>query len=388
MYSKKSTNGFLNALIRKSIHLANVVIPKNNKIIYLRSSFMYPDNIQAVLDYMLTQELNTKYKIICVGNGFDGYNNPNLIKIRDKTSKALWYFFRSKFVIYDIGIFYSIPAIKKQITINLWHGTSLKRIGFYESHDKPYRTSTYAISYSTLFAKKISKAFGIPIDNVLITGEPRNDYLFSPADNDALAESGIPVSDSVKYVIWMPTFRQSKNHDVNNGKKYEFGFPFINSENISKLNECAKKNNLILILKWHGSQILPEKVGSFSNLVFLTTENVAKNNIPFYSIVSRCSALITDYSSIYVNYAVLNRPMCFAYDDIDEYIKDRGFMFKEVEKIMPGFKAHNFSDLISFLESVASGNDDYVYERERMRLVLNQYNDNNNSKRLVDFLNL
>ena len=374
---------------RSIIHFLNLVIPKKKDMLMLRSSFKYPDNIQAVLDYLLTSKIGEKYKIVCVGSGFDGYRSDNIIIVKDRTIKALFYFFVSKIVIWDVGVFYSSAAIKKQISVNLWHGTSLKKIGFYEGKEHPYRTSTYAIAYSSLFAEKISYAFGIPLDDVIISGEPRNDYLFNPVSDNVLLSLGIPVNDTCKYIIWMPTFRQSKNHNVNNGKKYELGFPFLTKNYLNTLNQCAHDANVVMILKWHGSQILPlEEMGMYTNLVFLTTEMIAEIDIPFYRIVARCDALITDYSSIYVNYMVLDRPICFAYDDMEEYINDRGFMFDDVESIMPGFKAHSLEDIYLFVDRIANGVDDYIDVRKKISVELNKYSDNKNSERLVKQLGL
>ena len=368
----------------------NIIIPKNKRFICFRSAFQYPDNIQAVLDALIKSGKDKKYKLICIGNGFDNYHQNNIVKVKDKTVKAMLYFFISKYVVWDVGIFYSVPAIKSQISLNLWHGTSLKKIGFYEEEEKPYRTSTYAIAYSPLFAEKISHAFDIPLHDVLVTGEPRNDYFAVQAADEILLKCNIPVGKDYRYVIWMPTFRQSKNHNVNNGKKYEFGIPLLNSDNIDSLDKCAAANKVIIILKWHGSQILPKQLNrdKYSNLVFLTNDQLVACGIPFYSLVSRCHALITDYSSIYVNYMVLDRPICFAYDDFEEYVKDRGFMFDNIDEIMPGFKARSFDDILRFVEDTAKGEDRFKKIRHAKASLLNTYVDFNNGKRVIDALKL
>ncbi len=379
-------------IVQKLVTFINVIVPKNKKYVFLRSYFPYPDNIQAILDEMIAEGINKDKTIICAGNGFETYRGIQNVKLIGTSHlRGILWFLVSKYAIWDSAIYFNVPANKKQVSVNVWHGVSLKKIGFYANEKaKPYRMSTYATSYSDMFAKVVSKAFGIPLEAVTTTGEPRNDYLFTPATDQEMEKVGIPMKKGYKYVIWMPTFRQSKNHPVNNGKVYEFGFPFLSSTNIVELNEFAKKNNIILIMKWHGSQILPAEkdFGQLTNLVFLTTDMIAEQGISFYRVVSRCDALITDYSSIYVNYMVLDRPICFAFDDVEEYIADRGFMFDDIEAIMPGFKARSMEDIFGFIEKLSQGEDEYKAVRAEMSSILNRYNDNKNSARLLEVMGL
>lgn len=379
-------------IVKWLLTLINMIIPKRNKYIFFRSYFPYPDNIQAVIDEIVKNDLNQKYKIICAGRGFEKYKNQLNFKIIDESYlKGLFWYFLSKYVIWDSSLYLNLRSISSQISVNLWHGVSLKKIGFYEDPSaKPYRMSTYAVTYSSFFAKVVSKAFCIPKEYVLTTGEPRNDYLFHPVDGTVFDNLKIQFDKKNKYIIWMPTFRQSKNHAVNNGKLYEFGFPFLNSGNIGFLNDYCANNNVVLILKWHGSQILPKNISTdkLTNIFFLTTDAIANNQIPFYSLVAECDALITDYSSIYVNYLILNKPICFAYDDMDEYIKDRGFMFEDVYSIMPGKHAKSFDDVIGFVDDCSKGIDNYEKVRLHVNNVLNEHNDDKNAYRLLKVLGL
>lgn len=376
----------LRKMMRKTIWLINCIFPKKKNRIMLRSAFRYPDNIQAVLEALLAR--SNDYTVFCVGNGFEAYNDKRIIKYTLNSIKAVFSYFSCKYVIYDSAIFLESPPVNKQIAINLWHGLSLKKIGYYENENtKKYRTATFGVTYSPLFAEKMANAFAIPPTCILCTGEPRNDYLFNPAPDSMLKDIGIPIKPDCKYVIWMPTYRQSKFHDDNDGALYEYGFPLLNSENISSLHDFCVNNNIVLILKWHGSQILPSmQKHEWENFCFLTSEKITECRIPFYRVVARCDALITDYSSIFVNYMVLDRPICFAYDDMDEYIKNRGFMFEDVTSIMPGMHVHSMEGLYSFLAGIE--NDEYMELRSRMRTTLNSYNDNRNCERLLDFLRI
>lgn len=375
----------------KIIETINSIVPKKNSI-YLFSTFLYKDNIHAILDEILRNKINDEYVIFCDGPAFTNYSENNVVKITHGSLKSMTAFWTSKYVFYDIGIYGQIKGGKNQFLVNTWHGTSLKRIEYFleKNHRKGMPPlCSYSIAYSKFFQPIIEKAFGLDSDHVLITGEPRNDYLFEDEKKQIIQKLGIDNKDK-KIVIWMPTWRQNKERqDENDGAIYQLGIPLIDFEGLALLNDVCLKNNVVLIIKWHGLQESSSiDESDYPAIRFLTSEDVAKTNEPLYHLVGCCDALITDYSSIYVNYLVLNRPICFAYDDIDQYKCNRGFMFDDVESIMPGDHVHDIEGIIHFISNLGVDNKEERVFRERINELLNAYSDNRNSFRLLQTLGL
>ena len=381
-----------NKLLATMIRILNGIIPKSLKKIYLFSTFLYKDNIQAILDEMIQDGFIDRYLVYCDGPAFSTYNHKNVFHVKHGTLKSFLAFFMSKYVIYDIGIYGQIKGGKNQYLVNTWHGTSLKRIEYYL--EKNMRKGmpplcTYSIAYSDFFKPVIQKAFGLDEEHVLVSGEPRNDYLFSENKSAILGKLGI----THKYrslVIWMPTWRQNREHlEENDGESYPYGIPFLTESSLDELNKECVKNDCLLIIKWHGLQdqgsICKE---NYPGILFLTSEDIAKTNMPLYYLVGCCDGLITDYSSIYVNYAVLNRPICFAYDDIESYKNNRGFMFENVEDIMPGYHVHSMGGIIDFIHDTVNNVDRYISKREETEKKLNTFSDDKNSYRLLKQLGI
>lgn len=373
------------------IRLLNILIPKKENQIYLRSHYEYRDNIHAILDELLKR---SKQHYVIYGDGvvFKEYVSNGVRYVKPGSLKSLLAFLRSKYVFNDGGMFLNTKPLKSQIIVNSWHGVSLKKIGYYlkgYNNDSYEPTSTFVVTYSEFFADVMSKAFAVNRNNVLLTGEPRNDYFFRPVSPNPLMSIGIDKEKFRYVVIWMPTYRQNSVDSTSDGALYEYGIPLINSSNLNTLNEFCKTNNILLIIKWHGLQSNEKGKGLvFSNVRFLTSKDIGEARISLNEIVGQCDCLITDYSSVYVNYLVLNKPICFAYDDIEEYKKNRGFMFENVESIMPGYHTNTFNGLMAFLTDFSLGNDLYVDDRKRVNDLLNKYSDGNNSKRLLMELGL
>ena len=185
----------------------------------------------------------------------------------------------------------------------------------------------------------------------------------------------------------MPTYRQNKVDGTKDGKEYSYGFPFLNNDNILKLDSFCKDNKMTLVLKWHGLQNCSACLQT-ENIVFVTSDDLAKYDESLNSFLSISDALITDYSSVFINYLLLNMPICFAYDDMEFYKNNRGFMFDDIESCMPGFKAESFESLLDFLTEISHGIDSTKSTRIDKLPFFNKYMDNQNSLRLLKYLGI
>ena len=88
-----------------------------------------------------------------------------------------------------------------------------------------------------------------------------------------------------------------------------------------------------------------------------------------------CSdALITDLSSVYIDYLMLNRPLGFFMYSVKNY--SRGFNIDNFEEYLPGEKIYSLDDLIHFVKNVCCNNDAYEDERMRINGILNPPKDN------------
>ena len=91
-----------------------------------------------------------------------------------------------------------------------------------------------------------------------------------------------------------------------------------------------------------------------------------------YPFLTFTDFLITDYSSIYFDYLMLNREIIFIPYDFENYTKNRELYFS-YETITPGVKYSNFTDFISHLSSI----EKLDYSKERVQLKKLLYDDYN-----------
>ncbi|MEN6292486.1 MAG: CDP-glycerol glycerophosphotransferase family protein [Methanobacterium sp.] len=120
----------------------------------------------------------------------------------------------------------------------------------------------------------------------------------------------------------------------------------------------------------------------FTNIKKVTDEDIPVTHT-LYNLLGESDALITDYSSVYIDYLLLDKPIGFMYDDLEEYRKARGFIFEPITDYMPGMKMSNLDQLIIFINNICVGIDNYKNDRNKVNLMFNKFMDDQSSFRFI-----
>ena len=369
----------------------NKFIPKNDKAILFFSTTNLYDNSEALFKHFIDNGYNEKYQIICaLKNPEDykalGYKNVKFISV----FASIWSIMRSKYIFYHNEMLAIMPT-KKQVSVDFWHATTFKKINKTIDPDYRYDFFTYITATSELYRPIFAESFGCELERVIINGHPRNDYLFD--DVDEISKLDVEPQKYNKIFVWMPTYRFSFN-EVQRDTDWEFltesGLPiFATISDVEALNEKLKENNSLLILKLHHAQNMEKfNYSSHSNILCLTNPELDEKGIHFYSLLKQTDALITDYSSVFFDYLLLDKPMAFTIDDIDSYSGNRGFVFDNPLDYMPGAKMKNADDFYKFIEDTVNGVDDYKAERADINEKVNFYKDDKSCERIIKFVGI
>lgn len=379
---KEKTKRILSTFLKMFNILNRQTFKRENRIV-LYSNRGFRDNLKAIYDYMIENNYNDKYIIICSVNDYKDYKHLNLKNVKFINNYlGMYYFLTSKYFFYTHGK-YPIKPSKKQIVVNLWHGTPLKKIGNLEEHQKDidYNFFTYVLATSDKFSHIMQQAFGCEKNQVKICGHPRNDLIFNPVYEET--EKG------KKLVLWLPTHRNYDGEEML-GSESNGNIPiFSNHEKMEILNDKLEKLEMKLIIKLHPTQIFKgDGYKEYNNIKIWSEKEFSLKKYHLYQLLGSSDALITDYSSVYFDYLLLNRPIAFTINDIDLYTKERGFIFEEPEKLMPGFKIKTEKDFYAFLKSLSDDFDPYEEKRVQVNKLVNYYTDGHNSKRVLDMVGI
>lgn len=105
-----------------------------------------------------------------------------------------------------------------------------------------------------------------------------------------------------------------------------------------------------------------------------------------YEYLNAADVLITDYSSVYFDYLLLDRPILFTDSDAGCYGENRGFISEPVDFWRPGPVVHTFDRLIGELEGAVKGQDTYQETRSKLMPFVHRYQDAGSSQRLIDLM--
>ncbi|MFE0255037.1 CDP-glycerol glycerophosphotransferase family protein [Streptomyces sp. NPDC059010] len=265
--------------------------------------------------------------------------------------------------------------------IQTWHGSALKRMGFDEAGWKLKSRPEQAEQQRTLDrfdhflirsehdVRTLAKAFRLREKTLLRVGYPRNDELVAArgaTERSALAdELGIPADKKV--LLYAPTFRQQ------GGRR--FALPF-------DVDRFAEEfgDEYVLLVRAHylNHVVLPPSVRG--RVIDVSDHHDVT------PLLALADALITDYSSVMFDYALLDRPMLFFPHDYEEYVHEgRGTYFDLLERA-PGPVVRTEDELHSVLreQSLEEQTVKYASARERFVADFGEYDEGTAAQRIVD----
>jgi CDP-glycerol glycerophosphotransferase len=277
-------------------------------------------------------------------------------KVVKKNSFAYYYYLsKAKYWVFNHKMPEYLVKKSDQIYLQTWHGTPLKRLAhdlpdtgltYYRSkqsyqemltsYDKDSQLWDYLISPNPFSTAVFASAFQFPKDKILETGYPRNDVLISPSATEIKqikAKFNLP--QDKKIILYAPTWRDN----AYNLKGYTFDLQIDFAKWQEKLGD-----QYLVIFKPH--YLISNQLEVPSD--FVRTLPATADITDLY-LISDC--LITDYSSVFFDYANLNRPIYFYMPDIESYQEElRGF-YLEVPKELPNDICQTEADLLEAISS-------------------------------------
>jgi len=368
----------------------------NNKMI-LFSSFngkSYADSPKAIYKYMKDDERFKDYIFIWAAQDPDKYealkNEKNTILVKQGSKKYEEYFSTAKYWFCNHRVLDHIKPKKDQIYVQCWHGTPLKKLGYdltngnnalnttnemkfkYKSDAKKFK---YMLSPSKFATEKFISAFNLKDlnkeDCIIEEGYPRNDFLFNYTDEDLENIKEKLGIDNInkKIILYAPTWRDDQH-------KSGIGYTYEQKLDFDKLKEKIG-NEYIILFRAHYFVANKFNFEKYKGFVYDVSGYDDINELYIISDI-----LITDYSSVFFDYANLKRPIIYYMYDFDEYKNDlRGF-YIDIDDL-PGkivMKEDDLVDQVLNIEKEFKYDDKYKRFNEKY----NYLDDGNASKRVVN----
>jgi len=377
------------------VPLSYLIPKKNNLICFVgRDSGYFLDNVKYQFLYLanLNKSDHEFYFLTQNRNTYDILKKNRLNVLYYPGIKSFIKILKTKIVVVDnwtwiFGTKYHL--FFNSAKIQLWHGIPLKKIELNNPVETEKAKSVFnklknilggrfpvyelLISTSEYFTDKSFKP-AISCKNIIETGYPRNDIFFNELDKLNTIESNIEIinrsttlkNEGNKIIVYCPTFRDM-NEDVLTEKILD----------LKKLSDFALGNKLIFILKFHPNPDFNYQKNEYPNIVFYD------NNLDIYPLLPLTDLLITDYSSIFFDYLLLNKPIIFFPYDFERYItSDRELDF-DYDSLTPGPKCYNQTELEKeILVLLINGKDSHGKKRQEIADLAFKHKDGLSSERI------
>ena len=373
------------ALYRAKMTLDAPVSPVDEKLVYFQtfSGRGYSDSPKAIYEYMKNAPEYEDYRFVWSFREPEKFGDiaddrTAVVKYRSKADNIALR--TAKYWITNYRMLDHQHPRKNQVYVQCWHGTPLKRLGYdLQSSDnsmnsiqeirEKYRTDAekfkYILSPSAFTTEKFATAWNLvetgQTDKILEEGYPRNDRLINhqPEERNSIRKKlGV---DSKKVILYAPTWRDNQ-HTSGEGYTYKTEVDF------DKLRD-ELGDEYIILFRAHYLVANSFDFEKYKDFV-VDVSNYSDINDLYIA----ADLLITDYSSVFFDYANLHKPMIFYMYDLKEYANElRGFYITLEE--LPGPIVENEEDLITEIKEI----DDWSLD-EKYRAFNKKYNPKDDGK--------
>ncbi len=262
---------------------------------------------------------------------------------------------------------YEMTGRPDRIVVNLWHGIPLKRIVLMGEQSGRFtklwfrqifsRKYTYILTTSRELIPIMAQSFGVPESKVKVWGQPRDDAVLK-GDRKQELEELFALPEDATCVLYAPTYRDTEATRL---------FPFADFVP-EDLESYLAQNEMHIFIRLHlDEQNKGEEIPRLAHVHMLGEDLL--DDITEY--LNCFAILVTDYSSIYFDYLLLDRPIIFLPYDQDSYLKQRGLNF-DYEKVTPGPKPRTQQELVACLETCRQGQEAYALSRKKVRAFFHQ----------------
>ena len=368
-------------IVNLPLYWLSIVIPRNKNIWIFGAWFgqKYADNCKTLFEFVLKND--KQIRAIWLTKNKDVYK-----RLREE-GKEVYFIYSIKGYFYSMLAGYYIVSsglvdINKYVKggsvkiINLWHGTPLKMIGCDQNKNFNYRNKqasfalklksyifpflkndyNYVLSSSKKIGTLLKSAFMVTEEQIINLGYPRNDVL------KERVESG------KKTILFLPTFR-----DVS-------GFNIFENFDSKMFNEFLEKNGAVFYYKLHPADSNNKNNPQDTNIINLDS------NIDLYEFLKSVDILLTDYSSIYFDFLLTQKPIVFTPFDIDTYISKDRRLYYDYESVTPGPKCRNWQEVIGEIDDLLQGKDSYLAQREVLNREFNENRSFDSTQKVYQFI--
>lgn len=349
------------------------------------------DNPYAIFLELLERQEFSNFKHIWVIDDFednqpiiDAYKGrPNIAFVQYRSKEYVEALATAKYLVNNTTFQKFFSKRPEQVYINTWHGTPIKAMGYDVAEGNYAAANTvrnflcadYLLSANNQMTRMYLHSYKmqeIYTGEILEEGYPRNDLLVRTSLEGIkrkLEAYGIQLQENKKIILYAPTWREIApgRAVVNPSELLEV------KDRLEAALDCEKYQ---ILIKPH--QLVYKRLKDMAEYKGLLVPATIDAN----ELMSVVDIMISDYSSIFLDYMTLERPILFYIPDLEEYKQTRGLDIMPED--LPGPTSSRLEDIIDAIQNMEQAQEQYRESYSAMREEMCPYENGQSSRRVVD----
>lgn len=296
----------------------------------------------------------------------------------------------ARLVVFTHGLPGALGPSRRRAVVNVWHGMPLKRIRGEDMifGNDPIRAQLTCAT-SAFWCAKLAEEFRQPLSSIRAVGLPRNDRMLRPVDRAAQVRA-LGLDPDRPVVTMLPTYRSSPLYPGKWEGVETDTISQVPGLDVPELAALAGELDVQLVVKPHPATYWARtRSERHDDLLVVSNAGLADAGLTLADLLAVTDVLVTDYSSVWIDYVLLDRPMVFVLPDLEAYVGNRGFCVDNALDLLPGPRVETADELAAALrETVARlrGRDPDPYADARTESIELHHDvrDDRSAARLLD----
>lgn len=321
------------------------------------------DHVWLVVDPASRQRIEADLRRYERTGGVD-----SAVRVLDRHSwRGYWAWLRSGCTFHTHGSYAMNRSAHRRRIVSLWHGMPIKVIGALNTLTPNPRPNfgTLHVATSAMYRCVIAAAFRASIDDVVVAGLPRSDVLTRPSPLAPDAEqvrSSLGIPPTHRLVVWMPTYRSEGAH-ASSATPHSF-IDDIADDRWRRIGELAARHHTTVLVKLHPFDPANRTVRQprSANIRVINSDDFLLAGIELYDLLAESDGIISDVSSVMIDYIVTDRPIGIIGFDPSTYHRDVVF---PVRALQQSARIHDLRDdeaLVDFFERAGGAVAEAVHD--------------------------
>ncbi len=343
------------------------VIPKNKRLILFSAWFgeKYSDNSKFLFDYMRENSCYTVYWYTKNRSLYEELTKKHIPVLYAKSWKAIWYQCRAIMCVSTVQTSdFNCLFLNNCYYLDLGHGFPGKPTGlmqptvnknwvkWFQFTKKGLRYYETAASYFTVVYT--GPCYDVQPDHFVFSNKPRIDVLFDKELRKGFNASIDKIKSNKRLITYLPTHRSCGKKVMDISKIFD-----LNSLQLF----CEQTDSVFLIKKhfYHNSE--STDLIKYPNIFDVTSEEIDTEVL-----LAQSDVLVTDFSSCFIDFLALNRPILFYAYDYDDYMANERDYYWKYDMIDGGYTSKDYRDFLLSLFELSKDWKDTIHNNGRLEM--------------------